>query len=251
MEVIVGDRPDFTFPADYVVPDQCRRAGSAPPTAIDDVRLDLGIIRGEPTDTKLSICEYRESEPIQTVWLYLEINESLLKEHAAHWRLRTWSIHMIGHGLGFGYNWGDLLRNATRVHGPGADTHFPDPTTVAEFDSAGGGAWTGGSKVPVENTSDGADTHRRGSVLGHEVMSGWHSSLSPGDNPPLSAITVQSMAVFGYQVDVAKADPYTLPQSDAVAAWAGAPPGTGNRPLHGESVELIYDRGRIVSILYR
>ena len=111
--------------------------------------------------------------------------------------------------------------------------------------------WTGGSKVPVENAEENRDIHWRGDVLGHEIMSSWYTMGMPGDDPPLSAITVQSVAALGYQVDVSMADPYELPEADPAADEDRGLPGGGGVPRHGEFVELIYDGSRIVGIVVR
>ena len=73
----------------------------------------------------------------------------------------------------------------------------------------------------------------------------------PGDNPPLSAITVQSIAALGYQVDVSMADPYELPAAHLAADKDRGLPGSAGVPRHGQSVELIYDGSRIVGIASR
>ena len=166
-------------------------------------------------------------------------------------RFREWMTHVTGHGLGFGIFWGSLLHNPIDEAGVGADTHFPDAATVAAFDAAGGGEWTGGSKVPVENAAENRDVHWRGDVFGHEIMSSWYTMAMPGDGPPLSAITVQSVAALGYQVDVNMADPYELPKADRAADEDRRLPDGGGVPPHGGCVELIYDGSRIVGIVGR
>ena len=142
-------------------------------------------------------------------------------------RLREWMAHLMGHGLGFGLFWGSLRHNPVSVAGVGADTHFPDAATVAAFEAAGGGAWTGGSKVPVENSEKYSDIHWRGDVLGDELMSSWYTMGMPGDNPPLSAITVQAMGALGYEVDVRMANPYEVPGAGAMADQDQGPIGNG------------------------
>ena len=131
-----------------------------------------------------------------------------------------------------------------RNEGPGADTHFVDSTTIAATNVAGGVDWTGGSKVPAENVGIGADHLRRRTVFGNEIMV--DPPWSP--NPPLSAVTVQAMAVLGYEVDVRMADPYELPGADAMADGDRGLIGNGRPRRHGESVELIHERGRVVGI---
>ena len=72
--------------------------------------------------------------------------------------------------------------------------------------NAAGGACYEGNKVPVSNGGD--DGHWRGSVFGNELM----ASNVDADYPySLTAITIQSLADLGYQVDPSQADPFTLP----------------------------------------
>ncbi len=115
------------------------------------------------------------------------------------------TLHEAAHVLGFGTIWDDLglIQNFSRDD-PNADAHFNGPLAIAAFDDAGGRGYTG-KKVPV--SQDGG--HWRGPVLNGELM---------GGGGALSAITVQSMADLGYGVDVAQADPYTLPGATQASA---------------------------------
>ena len=110
-------------------------------------------------------------------------------------------LHEIGHVLGFGTIWDNLgFRQNNSPDDLGADTHFNGPLAIAAFNDAGGRNYTG-AKVPVEKM-DGS--HWRYSVFPSELM-------RPGGGGALSAITVQSLADLGYDVDVTQADAYTLP----------------------------------------
>ena len=107
------------------------------------------------------------------------------------------ALHEIGHVVGIGTIWDDhgLLQD---VNG---DTHFNGPRAIAAFDDAGGRNYTG-AKVPVQKISG---AHWRGDVfIDDELMLPWGGGR-------LSAITVQALADVGYGVDVAQADPFTLP----------------------------------------
>lgn len=127
-------------------------------------------------------------------------------------------LHEMGHVLGIGTLWSlkGLVQNpssATLV----ADTYFSGPNAIAGFDAIGGGAYTGGNKVPVANVG-GAGTingHWRESVLRNELLTG---TINDGTNP-LSVLTVRSLEDIGYTVNVINADPFfvALP-----AQWPGA-----------------------------
>ena len=121
------------------------------------------------------------------------------------------ALHEIGHTLGFGIAWGDLLVNPSLVRGqpvtPPPDTHFAGSNAIAAFDDAGGTSYEG-AKVPVENAQGGSgaqDKHWRKSVMGSELM-----TPTLGGSAAFSAITIQSMADLGYSVDDSVADSYTV-----------------------------------------
>ena len=111
----------------------------------------------------------------------------------------------------------DLLRLSSQWN-RSADTYFRGWRARRAFDEAGGRNYRG-NKVPVENANSGYDGHWRESVFDAEMMT---SVSERGRSQPLSAITIQSMADLGYEVDVSQADNYTLPPaSKPVAAAAG------------------------------
>lgn len=211
-DVIIGDLRDYDFPDSYVLTDECQGLQSlevAHRGTVDDVRIVIDI----GSRNAIAHCEQRPELPTgvtHPVLSYVTITERAWGLAAD--RSEEYMVHLVGHLLGFGWDWQGLIRNPVRRQGEGADTHFPDPQTVALFNAAGGVRWTG-SKVPVENYGPygNSDAHWRGDVVGHEVMSSWYNFPNPGDNPPLSVFTVQSMAALGYEVDLSMADPYTLP----------------------------------------
>ena len=133
------------------------------------------------------------------------------------------ALHEIGHVLGIGgWNGTDLFRR-----GGMDDPHFAGPLAVAAFNSAGGEVYSGG-KVPLEDRIPVVGIHWRQRVIPRDVMAPYGDSL-------LTAITVQTLADLGYEVDVSKADPYTLPgtaQGDA---------GGGSAEAEGAGVEVRTD----------
>ena len=69
---------------------------------------------------------------------------------------------------------------------------------------------------------------------------------------PLSAITVQSMAALGYEVDVAMADRYTV--SSPGAQTARAIPYRRFNPwsnFERGAVEILDESGRLIGVVYR
>lgn len=149
-------------------------------------------------------------------------------------------VHEMMHVLGFGIFWTDdltglpdspYLQEPSDPSTPGydgvnTDTHFTGPMSLAWFDSIGGGAYTGGAIVPVENNTSefgpgSLDGHWRESVFDNELMS---PAANVGDNP-LSVVTVAQFEDLGYTVDYDEADPYTQVFSIVApgAAAAAAP----------------------------
>lgn len=131
--------------------------------------------------------------------------------------------HNTAHVLGFGFQgnrlWGakDLLADPVQSDEPGADAHFTGPLAIAAFDAAGGLGYPGAG-IPVENAGGPglANEHWREAVFGEELM----STVLTSGSPPLSLITIESLADMGYGVDLTRADAYTLPTGGIAALTA-------------------------------
>ena len=164
------------------------------------------------------------------------------------------ALHEMGHVLGIdGQLWSrfGLLQNPSLPDNAGADTHFSGPLAVAAFDDAANHRYTG-ARVPVENQAQlgSSDSHWRNSVFGTELMNPY---LYINQSAPLSAVTIQSLADLGYQVDVSQADSYALPRA-GLRARTGAPPqgavSLGDDVRRGPVVVVGPD-GRLVRVLRR
>ena len=135
------------------------------------------------------------------------------------------AVHELAHGLGFsGYHWDKygLLEK-------GSDAHFTGELAIEAFDEAGGEDYEG-NKVPIQL---GGYSHWRESVFRDEVMS---PGVDMGDDDlPVSAITLQSMAAIGYEVDLSLADDYELPDPSI------PPP-----PMRREKDPTVFDLGNDV-----
>lgn len=179
----------------------------------------------------------------------MEFDVADLERMEGNGTLKAVILHEIAHVLGIGSLWRllDLLHNPSLAAGREVDTYLPLPLAVAAFDQAGGESYTGGGKVPVENTgtrTGSDDGHWRKSVFGPELMT-WSIS---SETPPLSAITIQALADLGYTVDAGSADPYRLPTAAAVAESLENSIDLGNDIIPGPLV--ITDRnGRVVRII--
>ena len=205
-------------------------AGTTAPELVDDMVVYVDIVRldgsgGIAGRAGRLVWRHSSSLPVAT---YVELDQDDVPTMSSA-RLEGLILHELGHTLGIGLgSWRDhnLLRDPSQdLYGnpilPTPDTYFSGANAIAAFNAAGGSSYTG-AKVPVENTSPNAgsrDSHWRESVLQHELM----TPRIGEDSPPLSAITIQSLADIGYTVKVSQADPYTLPStSTSVTRFASA-----------------------------
>lgn len=119
-------------------------------------------------------------------------------------------IHEMSHVLGYGTLWGsgffNLLRDPSLSGN--ADPYFVGPEALRTFDEIGGDGYTGGNKVPVENTGGQgtADGHWRETVFGNELLTGF---INAGSNP-LSVVSAASLADMGYLANYAASDAFVL-----------------------------------------
>jgi hypothetical protein len=126
-------------------------------------------------------------------------------------------VHEMMHVLGFGISWdlvGFLEEPSDPTHPSYTagmnDTHFDGPAAVLEFIAIGGGTYTGGNVVPVENdtiaySTGSLDGHWRESVFDDELMT--PSANLPSN--PMSSLTIAQFADLGYVVDMSVAQPYS------------------------------------------
>ncbi|MBI3983015.1 MAG: Ig-like domain-containing protein [Gemmatimonadetes bacterium] len=164
-------------------------------------------------------------------------------------------LHEMGHVLGFGTLWTSFghLKNPSLPSSPGADTHFDGPQAIASFDAVGGNTYSGGAKVPVENSQgdEGTrDAHWRESVMDEELMTGFIEAV--GLNP-LSRVSVASLWDMGYEVNLAASDPY----QKVFAAPAAAPAASsreqialGNDVYRGP-LYVVAPSGEVTRIVWR
>lgn len=124
-------------------------------------------------------------------------------------QFRSVILHEMGHVIGIGSLWNTFhFLQSPSTASSQLDTFFSGTNAIAAFNTIGGSTYTGGQKVPVENTggSGTINVHWRESVLQNELMTGF---LNQGANP-LSVLTVQSLVDLGYTVNAGAADPFSL-----------------------------------------
>ena len=212
MSFIKVDIPDSDFSANPYPPAQCAQGQPEVLDNVDDVRIYVRIdsIDGvSGTLAQAGPCVTRGLGHL-TVLGSMQFDEADLQQLDEQNALFSVVLHEMAHVLGLGTVWDDLglLQNPSLPSNKGADTHFTGARARTAFDAAGGSAYSGGQKVPVENIAGegSGDSHWRESVLGVELMTPFFNG---GVLNPISAITVESMADLGYQVDATGADTYT------------------------------------------
>ena len=207
MEVVTGDLPDVPVLAQ--LNDACFEG--PPPRVvgvIDDLLVHMRFAARLGRNLAIaSTCGSRRESGhgflglnLFALWYFRDPNRNRVIDE-----LYETALHEIGHVLGFGYWIYTSSPPAWRAffqHGEG-DGHFVGPLALAAFDTAGGEAYLGG-KVPLEDRIPVLNIHWRKRVIPGDIM-------APGGGSLLTAITIQALADLGYEVDVSKADPYTLP----------------------------------------
>jgi len=117
--------------------------------------------------------------------------------------------HEMGHVIGIGTIW---TRKGLLAGAGSSNPRFTGTNAKKEFGVLKG---TGPQAVPVENGGGAGtrDSHWRESVFKNELMSGFIG----GPNNPLSRLTVASLKDLGYVVNMSAAEPYSLPNLQALA----------------------------------
>ena len=227
-EVIVGDLPSVNDPALGFV---------------DDFRMTVTMgLLGSATGTDKENNTLANAKPLsfrkdgaKLPWLGItgidpaDTNPQLLESTL---------LHEFGHALGL--DRGVWVRNnlvLSLTDGP----IYVGQNAIREFNMIYGEHVRG---IPLEkNGGEGtAGAHWSEAVMKTELMTGF---AGPGTFEPLSKITVGALADIGYQVDYARADPFTRPAGVTVPSYAsgglpngggstgGGSTGGGSAPLRG------------------
>ena len=147
----------------------------------------------------------------------------------------AWIIyHEMGHVLGIGTIWADL----GLIKGIGEEPYFSGPLAIAAFDAAGGVNYAG-AKVPVSDDLG----HWRGDVFGWGFP---REFMVEGGGTVLSAITIQSLADLGYNVDITQAEPFQI--SGAGEASDNISSSLRDDILRGPT-SIIDENGRVLRVI--
>jgi hypothetical protein len=191
-QIITGDLPNATYNG-RVVDDLLIHARVSP---IDGVGNILGQA-GPDAFRSGTMLPYHGT---------MEFDSADVSAMQANGSLYSVVVHEIAHILGLGTLWG----NRGLVTGAGtSNPRYTGPNALAAYNALFGVRESG---VPVENTGGGGtrDAHWREGLFSTEVMTGF---AGPGNNLPISRITIGALADLGYRVNMNAADTFVRPGS--------------------------------------
>jgi len=172
-----------------------------------------------------SPCIIRDDAPQLTALGTLEVDTADVASTASAGVLTDLLTHEMGHIIGIGTLWDDNIYSplpgphvATGIPstGCGADPEYVGLTTRIASAALG---FTQDSTlgVPIENTggSGTCNSHWRGTVFGHELMTG---TLHNGSNP-MSLVTIEALGDLGYSVTPQAAADFSILNATNPAAF--------------------------------
>jgi hypothetical protein len=238
--IVVGQLPLVNVAGTDVAKD-CDATGVAPLTgSVDGILIFASI---DSIDGKSKIlaesgpCFVRTGNNNQLDWRtsigIMKFDSADINSLAGSGNLQEVITHEMLHVVGFGALWDTTAANLLINYGP--DVRYAGANGISGC-RAIGGVTTCASSVPVEGTQGGDGTlnsHWRESTFNNELMTGF---LNSGTNP-LSVMTIRSLEDFGYTVNPAAADPFTIPGGSIRASFRidditqTSTPGTWERPL--------------------
>lgn len=156
------------------------------------------------------------------------------------WGIYNLASHEIGPVLGIGALWQSDYWQPYYLQRKDNAYFFPGPLAIEAFDAIGGTRYTG-AKVPVDD--DRAHWHK--TIYHTEIMSGTRPPY--GEPRPISLVTIQTLADFGYGVDVSRAEPYrvraTKPSVTQQSIWEC-------RILHSQ-ITIVDREGKVVQTILK
>lgn len=205
-EVITGDLPDT--PSNTAIPANACGSGIQHPAvngAIDDVHIfvDVRDIDGAGgTLAQAGPCFLRQDGTFLPIYGIMVFDVA----DATGELLPTTILHEMAHVLGVGSLWPFKNLVNYQISSCPTQPEFSGTHTVAEWQRLGQSG-----NVPVEG--DGgrgtACGHWDEGVLDNELMTGFIEGI--GTTNPLSRVTVASLKDFGYEVNLASAEAYSVP----------------------------------------
>jgi hypothetical protein len=212
--LIIGDVPDFLL---SVATNQCVSGQPAIHETVDDILIYaiLDSIDGPGKILGQAGPCFVRSGSLLPVFGVMKFDTADVAALESSGRFALVIEHEMGHVLGYGTIWGNLLVDPVSTGNPGADPHFVGIQALAAFDRSGGASYSLSAKVPLENTggTGTANAHWRETVFKNELMTGF---INSGANP-LSVVSTASMGDLGYLVNYAASDTYVVPPAPPVS----------------------------------
>ena len=171
----------------------CGNGSPAFDGTVDDIHINVAVIPLSGLMGEAASCvNGPDSLPRLS---FIHIDQASIDWLYSHGYLGDLVTHEMGHALGFtGPTWWAYRQDA------GTDGfRFTGPRAMAEYSRLGGSG-----TVPLDNGGG----HWNETIFQSENMTCYLENLT---SHPLSALTVAAMADSGYHVDLAAAEPYTLP----------------------------------------
>jgi hypothetical protein len=217
-DIITDDLPDWPLTK---AAGQCGNDEVYDKQVVDDliIFVDIQPLQGGEALAAAGPCMLRGAGAALPVYGTLTLNASTLAGLEADGTLEAVVLHQIGHVLGIGTAWirpdlyGQRLEFVSSPAGQPCESAAAFSEAPVYTGAAGVQAYQdlGGEGRPPVEAEGGRGTqcsHWAELEFGNELMS---SALGPGDDSPLSILTIGALADLGYTVDPAQADPYTLP----------------------------------------
>ncbi|KAH9259243.1 hypothetical protein BASA81_002286 [Batrachochytrium salamandrivorans] len=121
-------------------------------------------------------------------------------------------LHEMGHVLGIGTLWADLVGYRVLPHTGGYE-YLGDYGNQGHAEIGGKRAGLGAAAIVEDGALSGTSrVHWKESVYTTELMTGY---VNDGENMPLSLLSLQALRDLGYLVDLSKADKLQLPMAGA------------------------------------
>jgi PKD repeat protein len=214
--MIVADVPDSTK---IYTPSNFCGLGQQSINGVDDLAIWVNTIKYDPAKPNLlgqaGPCYYRAVTQLTAVGEMEFVDTQMDGLFNAN-QLTGTVMHEMGHILGLGTHWKILNLTANTLGGNfcGTDPQYIGANALREYRVLGG---TGNIKLENLYGPGTCEGHWKESVFGTELMTGL---LNANVANPLSRMTLASMQDLGYNIDLSKADSYSIPAAGTASVSA-------------------------------
>lgn len=257
---IVGGMTPVGMPAGFNNVNQCdpNMSQAIPSQVIQGVIIYAAVV---PIDGAGNIlgsagpCLSRDTDMYKTALGVMRFDSADIANMVTNGTIDAVILHEMLHVMGVGTSWSlnNLLLNPSSA-GNALDTRFTGTLARAACANVNGGTTTCATSVPVHNT-DGAgsiNAHWRESVFGTELMTPFISA--GGGANQMSAMTIQSLADLGYNVNLNTQETFSIPNLMASAIAEGGSAASGGSgamlrlPEPTTPVFLVDRAGRLIRL---